>query len=150
MAKYKVRLAYRPGEDKPDVLAKLEEFDKKLFPGCKRDKPQNNYWWYVLDNETGEIVGYAGMEYLEDEQYGYFSRAGILAEHRGHGLHKRLIACRIKMAKRLGALGVITYVAPHNHASMNSLVSRGFRLYTPARRWAGSDFMYLALAFGGN
>lgn len=146
MPKYRIRLMYRPGEDKPAILDKIAELDQAFFPGCVKEPLKENFWWYVLD-EKDKVVGYAGMRYLEDEGFGYFSRAGILEKHRGQGLHKRLIATRIKMARRLKGEGVITYVAPHNNASTNALVSRGFRLYTPERKWAGPDFLYLRLEF---
>ena len=146
MPKYRIRLVYRPGEEKDDILEQIAELDASFFPGCKKEPLNENYWWFVYD-EKDKVVGYAGMRYLEDESFGYFTRAGILEKHRGQGLHKRLIATRSNMARRLGGEGVITYVAPHNNASVNALVSRGFRLYTPERKWVGDDFLYLIKSF---
>jgi N-acetylglutamate synthase-like GNAT family acetyltransferase len=147
-AKYKIRLAYRPGQANKSVLDEIKQLDAKYFPGCKSEPLKDTYWWLVYD-EKDNVVGYAGMRYLDNEQYGYFSRAAIAEKHRGSGLHKRLITSRIKMARRLGGEGVITYTAQYNNASMNALISRGFKMYTPERRWAGPDFMYLKLSFVG-
>jgi GNAT superfamily N-acetyltransferase len=146
MGKYRVRLVHKPGEKHPDVMDKVKEFDKHFFPGCQRDQPQDTYWWFVYSDDN-DIVGYAGLRFLDKEKYGYFSRAGILEKHRLKGLHKRLIVTRIKLAKRMKWKGVITYVATHNDASMNSLVSRGFRMYTPEWKWAGTEFLYLKKEF---
>lgn len=147
---YTVRLVYKPGEEnKEQVLKTITELDDVFFPGCNKEVLAKHFWWFVYDNKD-RVVGYAGLRYLDDERYGYFSRAGILRAHRGKGLHKRLISTRIKMVKRLGGDGVITYVATHNNASMNSLVGKGFRAYTPERCWAGPDFLYLKLSFNGN
>lgn len=147
MASYTVKLAYRPGQSDNRPLAVVERLDKIFFPGCTREALKDNYWWLVYD-EDSEVIGYAGMRLLVDENYAYFTRAAIDKAHRGQGLHKRLIANRIKMAKRLKAAGVVTYVAQHNNASANALISRGFKLYTPQRRWAGTDFLYFSLIFG--
>lgn len=146
--RYRTKLVYRPGDDNDDVIAQVKKFDSKFFAGCVTEPYEATFWWYVIDTEDNDkIIGYAGMRYLDDERFGYFSRAGILERHRGKGLHKRLIVERIKMARRLNGEGVITYVAPHNNASMNALISRGFRLYTPQRAWAGPEFLYLRLEF---
>jgi GNAT superfamily N-acetyltransferase len=147
--KYKIRLVHKPGdENKKQILDKISELDDTFFPGCRKEVLEEQYWWFVYDSKD-RVIGYAGLRYLEDEKYGYFSRAGILRAHRGQGLHKRLISTRIKKVKQLAGDGVITYVSTANNASMNSLVSKGFRAYTPERRWAGPDFLYLKLSFNG-
>jgi ribosomal protein S18 acetylase RimI-like enzyme len=146
MPNYKIRLVYSPGENKPEILETVAKLDNTLFSGCSLEASNKNYWWFVFDSDNN-VIGYAGMVYLTDEKYGYFSRAGILASHRGNNLHKRLITARIKKAKKIGGEGVLTYVRPTNNASMNSLIARGFRLYTPPRRWAGTEFVYLQLSF---
>lgn len=144
--KYSIKLVYRPGDDNDDVLAVIRHLDNSFFPGCVKEPLKETYWWLIYDAK-GNAVGYAGMRLLEDENFGYFCRAGVLEAHRGQGLHKRLITNRIKMAKRLKWDGVITYVATHNAASTNALISRGFKLYQPAWKWAGDDFLYLKLDF---
>lgn len=136
---------YRPGQTDTAPLDIVTELDKQFFPDASiGPKIKDTFWWLVYDDKN-EVVGYAGMRYVAEEKYGYYSRAGILAAHRKQGLHKRLIATRMRLVKQLGGTHIYTYVAKFNHASVNALVGRGFRLYTPNVRWAGPEFLYLQL-----
>lgn len=69
-------------------------------------------------------------------------RSGVVTKWRGQGLQKRLIKARVNMARRHGFSSVITYVLDWNLASANSLISCGFKLYTPNVKYAGNKAYY--------
>ena len=139
MAAISVRLASRPHKVKEEVVSVVSKLDHKLFPGVP-DYYDKTYWW--LATLDGELAGYAGMRYLANEDYGYFSRAGVLKPYRRKGVHRKLITARLSYAKRQGWSGVLTYALQTNYPSINSLMSMGFKMYSPDYAWAGASFSY--------
>lgn len=144
--KTRVRIALTPDDTDGEVEERIIRMDRACFPGDYRTSTKDTWWWIVT--VEGWDVGYAGMKYLPIDDCGYFSRAGVVEASRGFGFHKRLIKARIAYAKRKGWSGVLTYVAIHNHASLNALIGRGFRIYNPHYAWAGREgYHYLQLLF---
>jgi len=150
MGDYTVRLEYRPG-DKNDHLAEvIRRLDEKCFPDkdVHREPFGTTWWWIARDKTNGSPVGYAGLRYLtKPDDCAYFCRAGVIASHRGQGLQKRLIRARVAYARRQGWSGVLTYTSADNYPSANSLVSQGFRLYSPSFAWSGREMLYFRLLF---
>jgi GNAT superfamily N-acetyltransferase len=121
--------------------------DAKCFPADARVEPLDSIWWTVWTG--GEAVAFAGLRVCQDPAnrgVGFLSRAGVLPVHRGRGLQKRLIRCRLNEARRLGLLEVVTYVLPSNLPSANSLIGLGFKLYRPTSRWGGVEALYFRRA----
>lgn len=97
-------------------------------------------WWLAFADDVA--VGFAGLRDANtDPEASFLCLAGVMPEHRGRGLQKRLIAARLRRAKALGKRRAITYTAVSNVASANALIARGFRLYRPALTW-GDEFCY--------
>lgn len=142
---YSIRLVSTPDKRNTKAIDIAKEMDTQHFPGCEVYGLEEQYIWLVYYAQK-HIVGYASMKYLPVDKCGYFSRAAIKREHRRRGLHSRLIRARINLARKLKWKGVLTYTAVDNIASVNSLVSLGFRLYIPAYRWAGKEFLYFMRA----
>jgi GNAT superfamily N-acetyltransferase len=128
-------------EDLPLAVLPLDE---QAFPSDYRPTLENSIWWVVWSGR--EPVGYAGLRVCDRRQnkgLGFLSRAGVLREHRGHGLQRRLIRAREAEARALGLNELVTYVAMWNCASLNSLASCGYRFYRPATKWGGKESLYL-------
>lgn len=128
-------------EDTPLAVLPL---DQECFPSDHRPVLENSLWWVVWRGR--EPVGYAGLRVCENAQnkgLGFLSRAGVLREHRGRGLQRRLIRAREAEARSLGLSELITYVALWNCVSLNSLVACGYRFYRPADKWGGKESLYL-------
>lgn len=128
-------------EDTPLAVLPL---DQECFPSDHRPVLENSLWWVVWRGR--EPVGYAGLRVCENAQnkgLGFLSRAGVLREHRGRGLQRRLIRAREAEARSLGLGELITYVALWNCPSLNSLVACGYRFYRPADKWGGKESLYL-------
>lgn len=118
--------------------------DQECFPSDHRPVLENSLWWVVWRGK--EPVGYAGLRVCENAQnkgLGFLSRAGVLREHRGRGLQRRLIRAREMEARALGLTDLVTYVALWNCPSLNSLVACGYRFYRPADKWGGKEAVYL-------
>lgn len=105
--------------------------------------PQPNYdegfWWIVYSDK--EPIGFAGLsQSTYSPAHCYMKRAGVCREHRGKGIQRRLLRCRLAKAKRQGWTTVLTDTT-NNVASANSLIKAGFLLFTP-EPWAWSTSLY--------
>lgn len=118
--------------------------DLILFPTDEPiDDPDSHIWFVGSDN--GKAVCYASMKVLAGADTGsaYLSRCGVLRSHRGQGLQKRLLKARERAAKAEGLTGyLITYTVTDNAPSINSLISCGFKAFSPDLPWAGTDVVY--------
>ena len=95
--------------------------------------------WYVY-GEDGKSYGFASARELNGDIL-YLNSAAVVPEARGNGLQKRLIRCRARYADKHD-LTAITYTTPDNSASINNLVSCGFRAYQPEYPWVGKQYCY--------
>lgn len=144
---YKVKLVSLPTLNNAYYIEKCREINDTEFKGCEAVQWENSYIWAAMKDKT--VVGFATMRYLRDEKVGFLSRALVLPEHRRKGIHTRLLKARVRMAKKKGWQGLLTYVSVTNPASANSLFQNGFKMYIPEFRWAGKDFLYLMRKFNG-
>lgn len=123
---------------------KLQEIERKNpnwleYPD---EFKSNREWWVIIHKE--DIIAYCGHAYVQHtptNHYVYFTRAWVKREYRGKGLQKKLINLRLRSAKKL-TNSVITYTMIDNYASINSLISCGFRLYCPEYQYIDGDVLY--------
>ena len=71
----------------------------------------------------------------------YLCRAGVIPAARGHGLQKKMIRVRLQKAKKLGYKWAVTDTY-ENPPSANSLISAGFKMFTPSDAWAGEGAIH--------
>jgi GNAT superfamily N-acetyltransferase len=125
----------------PEIWAILERLQLTCLPGDIPQKPNSGYWWLCY-TDAGIPIGFAGMvASVRWEETGYLSRAGILPQHQGQGLQKRLIKVRIAKAKTLGWKYLLSDTS-ENPASANSLISCGFKMYEPMRPYGLKTSLY--------
>lgn len=135
-----MKIRIRRLELTPPNIMVVHDLDRVCLPHDRPFYPTEGAWWYAEVN--GELAGYAGV--VPSKQWadcGYMNRAGVLPEHRGKGLQKRLIRTRQAYARRVGWRWLVTDTRD-NPASSNSLIACGFRLYTPSSPWALKDSLY--------
>jgi predicted acetyltransferase len=128
-------------ENAPLAVLALDEI---CFPHDHRVILDKATWWIVW--KKNEAIGYAGLRLCENQcnkGMAFLNRVGIMPKHRGKGLQKRLIRARESYARVIGVKEVVTYCVPWNCASVNSLVSCGYKLYRPATKWGGAGAIYL-------
>lgn len=125
----------------PSVQTTLNFLQKKILPEDIPYKTDRGHWW-IAYAEDGKPVGFAGIvRSTRWTDTGYLCRAGVLDGFTGHGLQKRLIDARLRQAKKLGWNWCITDTTD-NPASSNSLISCGFRIYTPSNPWSFKNAIY--------
>lgn len=126
------------GLDKEPTLFWLQ---RKCLPDDKIvEATEDSYWWVLYQGR--HPVGFAGLSPVANwPTAGYMCRAGVLREHRGHGLQRRLIKARIRKARALGWSYLIT-TTYDNPQSANNLIKMGFKMYTPADRWGADGTCY--------
>lgn len=127
-------------------IVTIRALDAKLF-GTDVDQPKlSHLWWLCRDGS--KVIGYCGLGTFMEEgkRCGFLSRSGILPEHRGKGLQRRMIRVREAAARKLGASHIITYTSDGNMPSANNLIATGYRLYSPANAWGLEHGLYFTKA----
>lgn len=124
---------------KAAVAASLQYLQLTILPG---DEPQElmGHWWIAYDGEIP--VGFGAL--VPSTQWSdtvYLSRSGVLPSYRGKGIQKRLLLARERKARAMGMRWLITDTF-ENPASSNSLISRGFQLFTPTKPWGFNNALY--------
>lgn len=98
-------------------------------------------WWWIAYH-LDQPVGFCGLRRSAQwADTGYLCRAGVLKQFRGKGLQKRLIRVRERHAKRLKLNWLITDTY-NNPQSANSIISCGFKMFTPSKPWGADETCY--------
>lgn len=119
----------------------LSFLQRKILPVDTPYQTDRGHWW-VAYAECGKPVAFAGLvRSTRWTDTGYLCRAGVLDGFTGHGLQKRLIQVRQAQARKLGWNWLITDTTD-NPASSNSLISAGFKIYTPGSPWSFKNAIY--------
>jgi GNAT superfamily N-acetyltransferase len=139
VAGIQIRLVARPGELSPKVQAVLDRLDSATFPADESYQKTGKYWWVAYRGSTP--VAFAGLKLVDKGQSAFLCRAGVRQKYRGRGLHRRLIAVRERMGRRLAVSCFLTYTSD-NIPSSNNLIRAGYHLYTPTENWAGPGVLY--------
>ena len=124
-----------------DDIAETLDILHDLCFGTTAPKVPYDYghWWIAYCDK--EPVAFAGLTpSTMGEGIGYLKRVGVLPEHRGRGLHKRLTRVREARAKRNGWHQLITDTTD-NVPSANNLIKAGYRLFRP-QPWAFERSLY--------
>jgi GNAT superfamily N-acetyltransferase len=120
----------------PNLYDELKELDDRVFNGCNNEFKLNRDWWVIVSGN--KIIAYCGCNFTEG--LCIFVRAWVHKDYRGQGLQKKMIKLRIKSAYDCHI--AITYTTTDNYPSANSLISQGFKLYSPEYAYAGREMLY--------
>lgn len=143
-------MTYRIRRIDPDEYAdELIEIQKICLPESTPIKPEeNDEWWGAFLGDA--VIAVAAMRpSVRWPLTGYLSRAGVLPEHRGNGLQRRLIDVRLRQAQRHGWQWVVTDTI-ENPVSSNNLIDCGFRMYEPKIVWGFKGALYWRKYIGNN
>jgi GNAT superfamily N-acetyltransferase len=122
--------------------ATLTQLQRACLPGDAPLSAARGLWWIAYDDQA-QPVGFACLLPTRgDIRTGYLARTGVIHRARGNGLQRRMIRVREQAARKLGMTAIVTDTHRENHASSNSLMAMGYRLYTPQTRWAFNDGLY--------
>jgi GNAT superfamily N-acetyltransferase len=135
---YRLRLVNGKSKRTQQVLNRLQ---KTILPYDKPVDTTIGYWW-IIYADNGKPVAFAGMK--QSAQFNdccFLHRAGVMYEHTGKALQKRLIKARLRKAKHMGFNWAVTDTTK-NPASSNSLINCGFKLYEPSKPWGSENTYY--------
>lgn len=109
-------------------------------PGEPQGDYGDGYWWLVYFED--HPVAFAGVcESNRDYDVGYFSRVGVLKEHRGNDLQLRLMRALETKARKVGWTRIVTDTHERPY-SANNIITAGYRLYTPTYPWGFPNTLY--------
>ncbi len=127
-------------EDVPEVVA-LEQalfllpWTERMF----RNEIEKNFlsFPWVLESETGEIVGYVVVWLILDELH--IATIGVAPEWQGKGLGKLLMAWSLFWGQRLSAEEATLEVRPSNEVAISLYSSLGFRVVGRRKRYYSNE-----------
>lgn len=127
----------------PEAQKTLRHFRDTLFPNDDPVDTTRGLWWVIEEPTEGLLAGFAGMHlrHQGNPLEAYLCLAGVLPEYRGLGLQRHLIRARLRKARALGLMRVVTDTY-NNPASVNSLIACGFRSYMPDVPWKEDGAAY--------
>lgn len=128
-------------EDTALELHKLA-FPSDVWVGDEFPDHEHNYW--VL-RENGKTVAFCSAVLWGERKAVFLSRAAVVKSAQRKGLHKLMIATRVKWAWGQGVGRVVTYTTLQNYPSMINLLDSGFRFYQPDEPWVGKRVHYFQL-----
>lgn len=117
----------------------VKQLHEQIFPADDwYDSPRSVMW--VMWKGT-EAIAFAMLSETNDD-YVFYSRAGVKKDYRGHGIQLRLIRVREKYARSKGYKKAITYTKIDNITSNRNLQKAGYWLYIPVNEYADKDCLY--------
>ena len=120
-------------------LSTVKKLNKETFPHDECDITSNSKFWLLF--HKGNAVGFCSVRPVSRTIL-FLSRAGLQWNHRGRGLHRRMIKARIKYARKHNFKTIITYTIYSNTKSARNLIKEGFELYDPEWEYAGLHCLY--------
>ncbi len=97
-------------------------------------------WW--MTTLLGQPVAFAGLvPSTVGTGIGYLSRVGVLREHWGNGLQRRLMRAIEQRARRAGLYCIVSDTTG-NIVSANNFIGCGYVLFQPRQPWAWEYSLY--------
>lgn len=124
------------GADEADVLRELQAATSE-FPLVDTT---DGWWWVVYKGR--ESVAYLGA--IPSTHYPhalYFTRVGVLPEHRGNALQLRLMRSMERFAGLRGFTCMVSDTTDATH-SANNFIRAGWHMFEPEFPWAFSNTLY--------
>lgn len=133
--------AYRIKEADNDDVETLKALHTLTF-GLTAPEDCFDYgkWWVVTYKR--EPIAFAGITPSTlGDGIGYLKRSGVLPDHRGRGLQRRLLRVREQYAASQGWHRAVTDTT-ENVPSANNMIRAGYILFDPKPRWAFEHSLY--------
>lgn len=140
---YRIRLVDAADEDTAEIIHDFNNTSHPKFPVLKQEELEGNdcYWWLAYHRRTP--VAFAGL--VPSRLYpnaGYLKRAGVLPEHRGHGLQLRFFRAREAKARSIGWTMLISETVLDNVHSANNFIRAGYKIFEPDEKWARDSIFW--------
>lgn len=88
---------------------------------------------WIVGWHGGVPIAYCAWKTVEHDgvPVGFHYRGGVLPDHRGHGLQRRMLRLREAAMRAQGLAAAVTYTDADGAASMCNLIAEGYRPYAP-------------------
>lgn len=112
-----------------DAIMRLE---RASFPtdawseAMMREELSSSHGWYVVDEEAGRLVGYAGLRAVAGAKDADVQTIAIAGEARGRGRGRGLLRTLLQEAGRRGVQDVFLEVRADNPVAQSLYASEGF------------------------
>lgn len=123
-------------------VEEARELHSLSFPMDNWVGDDHTFW---VARDAGKVVGFCSAIHWDKRHAVFMSRAAVIKSAQGVGLHKRMIAHRVKWTWEQGIDRVCTYTTLQNYPSLINLLDCGFRFYKPDDLYAGKRYHYLQL-----
>jgi len=123
-----VTLRAARGED----LAAIMALERASFPSdawseaMMREELASPHGWYVVDEEAGRVLGYAGLRAVAGARDADIQTIAIAEVSRGRGRGRGMLRALLAEASRRGAADVFLEVRADNPVAQALYVSEGF------------------------
>jgi GNAT superfamily N-acetyltransferase len=125
------------GEEYADDLRELQEPFRPVMPIVDTS---DGWWWIAYHKRLpAAYLGAIVSTYYPDTLY--FKRVGVLAEHRGNSLQRRLMRVLELHARRSGFAAMVSDTTD-NVPSANNFIAADWKLFEPEFPWAFSNTLY--------
>jgi GNAT superfamily N-acetyltransferase len=125
------------GEECADDLRELQE---PFVPAMPLVDTSDGWWWIAYHKRLpAAYLGAIASTYYPGALY--FKRVGVLAEHRGNNLQRRLMRVMECHARRDGFAALVSDTTDNVH-SANNFIAAGWKLFEPEFPWAFSNTLY--------
>lgn len=116
----------------PSDLAAIMKLERASFPtdawseAMMREELVSPHGWYVVDEEAGRIVGYAGLRAVRRSTDADVQTIALAEEMRGRGRGRALLRALLEEAARRGVTAVFLEVRADNPVAHRLYASEGF------------------------
>jgi GNAT superfamily N-acetyltransferase len=135
---YHIREVDPLDDDVNDLLVDLHE--RTFIRSAPLPDFSVGHWWVArLREDSVAFVGLVPSTLLPNS--GYFCRVGVIPEHYGKGLQRRLMRAAERRTRLNGWNDVISDTTD-NIASANNFIRNGYRLFQPLHPWGWNSTLY--------
>lgn len=133
--------------DTEDYADELHALHKTCFDdGTSVSEFDEGHWWIAffrgLSGRLAIPAAFIGVrQSIVAPDVAYFIRVGVVPEHRGNALQRRLMRVMEQKAKRVGWSRIVTDTRKNPH-SANNIIAAGYRMFEPEDPWSFSDACY--------
>ena len=125
----------------PHQREEVRRLDRILFSTDDALDTSRGEHWLVWS--AGVPVAFSSVKVLSNDPGTVWRlRSGVLKEHRGHGLQRRLIRASQLWTGDIGMKCLIGNTAAWNHYSAVNFFRCGFQMFDPHVRWMAGNTIY--------
>jgi GNAT superfamily N-acetyltransferase len=127
--------------DGADELDTLRDLQEPFAPAMPVVDTSDGWWWIAYHKRLpAAYLGVIPSTYYPNALY--FKRVGVLPEHRGNNLQRRLMRVMELFARRNGVAALVSDTTDNPHSANNFIAIGGWRLFDPDFPWAFSNTLY--------